>query len=165
MSSILEYLFTRKPMLLNFPKKLARTSGIFFKIRHYVSHETLRLLYFSLFYSFISYGISVWCLTHPTVLDPLCKIQKKVVRAITFNNKYTHTTPLFYNLPLLKRFIHSHENHSLKLLCFVYACKQGSPIQPFSDYFIPVHSIYDHNTRQASKGGHYYFKYKYYTTW
>ena len=133
---------TWKPHVTKLSKKLARTSGIFFKIRHHVSHETLRLLYYPLFYSFISYGISVWGLTHPTVLDPLCKIQKKVVRAITFNNKYTHTTPLFYNLRLLK----IHEIHSLKLLCFVYDCKQGSPLQPFSDYFIPVHSIHDHNT-------------------
>ena len=101
---------TWKPHVTELSKKLARTSGIFFKIRHYVSHETLRLLYYSLFYSFISYGISVWGLTHPTVLDPLCKIQKKVVRAITFNNKYTHTNPLFYNLCLLKIY----EIHSLK---------------------------------------------------
>ena len=69
----------------------------------------------------------------------------KVVRAITFNNKYTHTTSLFYNLRLLK----IHEIHLLTLLCSVYDCKQGSPLQPFSDYFIPVH---DQNTREASKG-------------
>ena len=137
-----------KPHVTERSKKLAKTSGILFKIRHYVSHETLRLLYYSLFYSFISYGISVWGLTHPTVLDPLYKLQEKVVRAITFNNKYTHTTPLFYNLLLLK----IHEIHSLKILCFVYDCKQGSPLQPFNDYYIPVHSIHYHNTRQASKG-------------
>ena len=113
-----------KPHVIELYKKLARISGIFFKIRHYVSHETVRLLYYSLFYSFISYGISVLGLTHPTVLDPLYKLQKKVVRAITFNNKYTHTTPLFYNLRLLKL----REIHSLKLLCFVYDCKQGSPL-------------------------------------
>ena len=40
----------------------------------------------------------MWGLTHPTVLDPLYKLQMKVVRIITFNNKYTHTTPLFYDL-------------------------------------------------------------------
>ena len=137
-----------KPYVTKLSKKLRRTSGISFKIRHYVSHETLKLLYYSLFYSFISYGISVWGLTHPTVLDPLGKIQKKVVRAITFNSKYAHTTLLFYNLRLLK----IHDIHSLKFLCFVYDCKQASLLQPFSHYFIPVHSIHDHNTWQASKG-------------
>ena len=142
---LVNFTLSWKPHVTELSKKLARTSGIFFKIRHYVSHETLRLLYYSSFYSFISYCISVWGLTHPTVLYPLYKIQKKIVRAITFNNKYTRTTPLFYNLRLLK----IHEIHSLKLLCFVYDCKQGSPLQPFSDHFVPVHSIHDHNTRQA----------------
>ena len=120
-------------MLLNFPKKTGKNIWHILKDRHYVSHETLRLLYYSLFYSYISYGISVWGLTHPTVLDPLYKLQKKVVRAITFNNKYTHTTPLFYDLRLLK----IHEIHSSKLLCFVYDCKQGSLLQPFSDSLFP----------------------------
>ena len=101
-----------------------------------------------LLYSVHILCISVWGLTHPTVLDPLYKMQKKVVRTITFNNKYSRTTPLFYNLRLLK----IHEIHSLKLLCAVYDCKECSPLQPFSDYFIPVHSIHDHNTRQVSKG-------------
>ena len=31
-------------------KKLARNCGIFFKIRHYVNPDTLKLLYYSLFY-------------------------------------------------------------------------------------------------------------------
>ena len=60
---------TWKPHITELSKKLARTTGIFFKIRHYVSHETLKLLYYSLFYSFISYTIVVWGLTHPIVLD------------------------------------------------------------------------------------------------
>ena len=50
-------------------KTLARTTGIFFKMGHCVSLESLKLLYFSLFYSFVSYGITVWGLTHPTILD------------------------------------------------------------------------------------------------
>ena len=58
-----------KPHITELSKKLARTTGIFFKIRHYVARETLKLLYYSLFYSFISYAIVVWGLTHPIVLD------------------------------------------------------------------------------------------------
>ena len=41
-------------------KKLSRTTGIFFKIRHYIPIETLICLYNSLFSSFLSYGIIVW---------------------------------------------------------------------------------------------------------
>ena len=66
-----------RPRITELSKKLARTTGIFFKIRHYVSLETLKLLYSFLFYSFVSYGITVWDLTHPTILDRLCKLQTK----------------------------------------------------------------------------------------
>ena len=94
------------------------------------------------------YGISAWGMTHATVVNSLYKSQKKVDGAVTFNNKYTHITPLSHNLRLLK----INEIHSLKLLCLVYDCTQGSPLQPFSGYFIPVPSFHDHNTRQAPKG-------------
>ena len=61
-----------KPHVTELSKKLSRNCAIFFKIRHYVNPETLRLLYYSLFY----YGVSVWGLTHPTILDPIVKSQK-----------------------------------------------------------------------------------------
>ena len=39
-----------KPQITELSKKLARTTGMFFKIRHYVSSDTLKLLYYSFFY-------------------------------------------------------------------------------------------------------------------
>ena len=51
---------TWEPHIIELSEKLARTVGMFFKIRHYVTCETLRLLYYSLFCSFISYGIPIW---------------------------------------------------------------------------------------------------------
>ena len=63
-----------KPHIVELSKKLARTSGIFYKIRHYIPFDTLKLLCYSLSYSFITYGISVWGLTHPSYLNPLYKI-------------------------------------------------------------------------------------------
>ena len=95
---LVDFALTWKPHITQLSKKLSRSVGIFFKIKHHVTPETLKLLYYSLFYSFISYGISVWGLTHPTILEPLCKIQKKVVRAFTLSDKYSHSFPLFHNL-------------------------------------------------------------------
>ena len=60
-------------------KKLARTVGIFYKVRHLMSLETLKILYYSLFYSFVSYGITVWGLTHKSYLDPIIIAQKKIL--------------------------------------------------------------------------------------
>ena len=99
-------------------------------------------------YSFVSYGITVWGLTHPTILDRLCKLQNKVIRAIKFKDNYAHATPLFYDLKFLKL----HDIHTLNLLCFVYNCRCQNSIQPFSDFFVPVSASYNHHTRQASRG-------------
>ena len=40
-------------------KKLARTVGIFYKIRHYAPQDTLLLLYYAVFAPFFAYGMSV----------------------------------------------------------------------------------------------------------
>ena len=70
-------------------------SGYLLQNKTCVSSETLKLLYYSLFYSFLSYGIPTWGLTHPTTLDPLFRVQKKVNRAITFSGKFDSSSTLF----------------------------------------------------------------------
>ena len=88
---------------------------IFCKVRHLVPLETLKVLYFSLFYSFAAYGISVWGLTHKSLLDPIIVSQKKIIRVICFRKPTVHAEPLFKELNLLKiRKIH--ELHELYLL-------------------------------------------------
>ena len=57
-------------------KKLSRTLGFFYKIRHYVPLEILKQLYYSLFYSFVSCGITVWGLTYKSLVQKLIVIQK-----------------------------------------------------------------------------------------
>ena len=60
-------------------KKLTRTAGIFFKIRHYIPLQPLINLYNSLFPSFLSYGITVLGLSYDTCLKPLYLLQKNNV--------------------------------------------------------------------------------------
>ena len=138
-----------KPHITELCKMLARTTGICFKIRHYVSHETLKLLYYSLFCSFISYAIVVWGLTHPTVLDCLYKLQKKVVSAVSFKDKYANSTPLFHKLKIIFKI---YDIHSLKVLCLVYECRINKSVGPLWDFFVPLYSIHNPITRQVSKG-------------
>ena len=62
----------------SYPKSWPELVAFFFKIRHYVTPKTLKLLYYSLFYSFLSYGIAIWGLTYPSVLDLLLKVQREL---------------------------------------------------------------------------------------
>ena len=138
---------TWKPQISELSKKLAITCDIFFRMRHYVTPETLKLLYYSLFYSFLSYGIVIWGLTNSSVLDHLFKVQKRVIRAISFKDRYTHTT-LFYELKILKL----HDIHFVRLLCFVYECTNNSITPVFDSFFNQLQAVHSYNTRQASKG-------------
>ena len=66
-----------KPHITELSKKLARTVSVFFKIRHFVPLDTLKLLCYSLFYPFVSYGIAVWGLTHKTLINTVLLFRRK----------------------------------------------------------------------------------------
>ena len=59
--------------------KLSKTVGIFSKLRYYVNVDILIMLYYSLIYPFLTYGIHVWGLTYPTYLKSVTTLQKRVV--------------------------------------------------------------------------------------
>ena len=76
------------------------------------------------------------------------RVQKKVFRAITFSGIFASSSPLFCSLQMLKL----PDVHKLKLLCFVFECRNCLSLKPFDDYFIPLFSIHDHNTCQSFRG-------------
>ena len=76
-------------------KKLSRTCGIFFKVRHLLPTTVLISLYNSLFSSFLQYGVIVWGLTYDTHIKPIYLLQKKVVRAIAFKSFRSPSTSIF----------------------------------------------------------------------
>ena len=66
-----------KTHLNELSKKLSRTVGLFDKIRHYAPLDTLVLLCHGLFAPFISYDVSVWGLTYPSMIESVFVIQKR----------------------------------------------------------------------------------------
>ena len=125
--------------------KLSKTVGIFSKLRYYVNVDILIMLYYSLIYPFLTYGIQVWGLTYPTYLKPVTTLQKRVVRIMTFSDPRSHSEPLLKSLRLLKfsDIIH------LEILSFVYQWYHKLSPSCFVNYFNPVSSIHSHNTRQS----------------
>ena len=89
--------------LIELSRKLARSVGIFYKLRHYGPLDTLISIYYALFYPFLTYGIAVWGTTYQNLLKPILTAQKKVIRAITFSELTAHSSPLFSDLKILKR--------------------------------------------------------------
>ena len=58
-----------------------------------------------------------------------------------------HTSLLFHKLETLKLF----DIHSLQLLCFVFDCTKEQPLSHLQNFFVPVHSVHKHFTRQVAK--------------
>ena len=97
-------------------KKLAKTCGMFFKIRNLLPLDVLICLYNALFLSFLQYGLIVWGQTYASYVDPIFKLQKKAVRAISFQPRMSPSLPIFNDFKLLKLF----EIFELRLLTFVF---------------------------------------------
>ena len=78
--------------------KLSKTVGILSKVRHFVDNHVLAMLYYSLIYPFLTYGVHVWGLTFPSFPTQLFTIQKKAIRIISFNEPKPYSEPLFKSL-------------------------------------------------------------------
>ena len=64
--------------------KISRLTGILCKARHYVTRSLLKSIYYALIYPHIFYGNVVWANAYQSHLDRLYKLQKKIVRIMTF---------------------------------------------------------------------------------
>ena len=129
-------------------KKLSRTVGIFNKIRHFCPFNILRILYYSLFYSFLSYGISVWGFTSKSYFEKLSLVQKKIVKVMTFDRQTASSTLIFSNLEFLKR----DDICQFQLLSFVFDCQNKLAPAYFHRFFVQCAQIHSYSTRLASRG-------------
>jgi len=107
------------------------------------------MLYNALFLSFLQYGIIVWGQTFASYLEPIVKLQKRAVRAISHQTFLAHSYPIFKEFKLLR----IDDVFKTKLLTFVYeSINKLTPVY-FHNFFCHITSIHSHNTRQSTSGG------------
>ena len=94
---LLDENLTWKYHLSELSKKLARTCGIFFKIRHLLPTNVLVSLYNSLFSSFLQYGIIVWGLTYDIHIKPIYCIfyKRKLSELLLSRSLHPHLLQFF----------------------------------------------------------------------
>ena len=71
-------------------KKLSRSVGMLYKIRNMCPDHILKSLYFSLFHSHLSYGISLWGVAKCNLVERVFLLQKRAIRAITKSEFLAH---------------------------------------------------------------------------
>ena len=94
--------------------KFSKFNGISNRLKYIYPTHILMTIYKSLFVPLINYGSLVWGQN----FNPICKLQKKVIRTVTHSNYIAHSEPLLKELNLL-----SVKNlMDLKLIIFLHKC-------------------------------------------
>ncbi len=123
--------------------KVSKASYVISKARHYVNLATLKMLYYSLVFPFISYCITSWGNTPKSTIEPLCATQRKILRYMTFSDFQEHAPPLFKKL----NFLTINDIFKYKLSILFYKMKNNSPVD-----LTEISQVHQHNTRlSASK--------------
>ena len=117
-----------KDHIANLRSKLSRNSYAISKLKPYVNKATLKLTYYSLIYPHLQYCISSWGGAANSNLDPIIKLQKRLIRNICYQPARSHTNPLFYENEILK-VKDIHKLQMAKLMHKYYKNNTNIPIQ------------------------------------
>ena len=130
-------------LLLN---KLKRANGMLSKARHMITIENLKMLYFAIFSSHLTYGCQIWA-QHLNVFNKkIFTAQNKAVQIMTFSHVHASSKPIYAQLKILRL-----EDHVFVQNCmFVYDALTNSSPECFSDYFTASHTIHNFGTRSAT---------------
>ena len=140
-----------KPHCDKISNTISRITGIFYKIRPFVNKKTLLMLYYSLVYPHLIYGIEVWGSSMISHISKIISMQKKIVRMITRkdvrmeNFAYPPSDPIFHELGILRL----KDIHSLFVNKFVYKWTMGQTPPNFNDWFIYTSQMHIYNTRNT----------------
>ena len=120
----------------NLRSRLARAAGMLSKIRYYVSFETLRMVYFGIFSSILTYGAQIWG-QHARIVKKLQIIQNRAIRFMNFKPYRFSAAPLFKSsgILILADFV--------KLQNFLYAhdcLKKNLPQSLIDERFVIVNN-------------------------
>ena len=120
-------------------KKLNKGIFIINRFKHFFPYHILRMLYFSLIYSHLTYGIIVW---GNSVHSPaIFRLQKKVIRSLHKAHFRSHTHNFFVASNLLKL----EDIYKNQVALFMYNYFHGKLPASFLNFF-PLHN-HQYNTR------------------
>ena len=123
--------------------QLARCTGLFYRLHNFVLRETLCMLYYSLVYSRIQYGITAWVTANKTSQEIIRVRLNKILRIILFRNLYTPTSLMYKKLQVLK----VKNIYQLELAKLMYQLHHNQLPKNFYHSFCKINTIYQHKTR------------------
>ena len=120
--------------------------GIIRKARKYLNYESLRTLYHSFVYPYLDYCIEVFGSAKSSIIEPLCRLQRKAIRLITNSHYRADTVPLFDNCKILTLA----EIHIFKTALFMYRVHHNVAPVSFRNMFVRKSEIHNYDTRSRN---------------
>ena len=139
---ILDEHLSWKPHILSISRKISKSIGISFCL----PKTSLRCLYYSLVYPYLTYCVSVWGLTYHSNLNRIIILQKKIIRIISKVSFNAHTSVLFKEQEILK----FSDIYLYQIGKFMYLFERGLLPNYFRDVFTLASQIHSYNTRNSS---------------
>ena len=136
-----------KQQILHVKKKVARGLGIIRKARKYLNFDALKTLYHSFVYPYLDYCIEIFGSAKSSIIEPLCRMQRKAIRLITNSHYRADTAPLFERCKILTL----PEIHVFKTALFMYRIHHDVAPVSFDNMFVRNSQIHNYDTRSRSK--------------
>ena len=135
--------------ICNLSKKLSRANGILSKLRYNAPKTVCISVYYSIFYSHINYGNSVWTLTSEENLNSIRILQKKCLRIMNFSEFNAHTNELF-SIDKLLKLDDVIEFNQLKI---IFEYKNNLLPDTLNSLFKKSTDVHSYMTRNAKRSG------------
>ena len=113
-------------------QKISQSLFALNRAKHLLHRDHLIILYYSLIYPYLSYGITIWGGTYNSHLNSLIVVQKRCIRNICSVNWYTHTEPLFKKLNILQL----NDIYKLQICKYVHAYLMRKEPASLNDLFL-----------------------------
>ena len=127
--------------------QLSKSSAEIYRLRNFVDTETLKLLYYSLIYSRVQYGIILWGTATYTRQKEIVRRLNNIVRIMTWSRKFDHVSILYKELKLLKL----EDIYKLELSKFMHQLNCNITPKVFEKNFVQLENVHSYSTRQKLK--------------
>ena len=135
------------PHIKQLSLQLSKSSAIIYRLLNFVETETLKLLYYSLIYSRVQYGIILWGTATYTRQKEIVLRLNNIVRIMTWSRKFDHVSIPYKQLKLLKL----EDIYKLELSKFMHQLNCNMTHKVFEKNFVKLESVHSYSTVQDKK--------------
>ena len=130
----------------NIHTSVSRTIGILYRLKNFISQNSLIILYNALILPYITYCNIVWGNCASTKTNQILTLQKRAVRLITNSRYLSPSNTLFRQLKTLK----IEDIHTFQTAVFMHKYTFNRLPKIFDGFFTPNSSVHSYPTRQSS---------------